>query len=495
VYSTYLGGTGLDGGSGIAVDFSGRVYVVGSTTSTDFPLLNAFQSTLQGAGQPPNAFVTVFNPAGSGLIYSTYLGGGGDTATGIAIDPGGNAYITGFAGPNFPTKNPLQLSGTAFAAKLSADGQSLFYSTRLGAWLLPPTTSIAIDTLGNVYITGTALAPLGNLPILNAIQPTVGSMFIVEINPLGSALVFSTYLGGNTGINIASGIAVDGGGNIVVTGVTDAPDFPVLHAVQPNPQATPFTVFAARIVAGSGPPTITQNGIVPIYSSTPVIQPGSWVSIYGNNLASGTAMWNGEFPISLGGTSVTINNKPAYLSYVSPSQINLQAPDDATTGSVSVAVTTANGTATSTVILGQFGPSFSVLDGKHAAGIILRSDGSGAYGGGTYDIVGPTGTSLGYKTVAAKAGDTLELFGTGFGPTNPKVPAGAAYSGSAPTTNTVQLLINGTPVTTSFAGITSAGLYQLNVVAMPAGLGTGDVSLQATVGGNRTQSGVLLSLQ
>ena len=91
-------------------------------------------------------------------------------------------------------------------------------------------------------------------------------------------------------------------------------------------------------------------------------------------------------------------------------------------------MTTANGSAASKVTLGPFGPSFSLLDGKHVAGIILRSDGSGAYGGGTYDIVGPTGTSLGFKTVAAKAGDVLELFGVGFGPTNPAVPAGKAFS-------------------------------------------------------------------
>jgi uncharacterized protein (TIGR03437 family) len=162
---------------------------------------------------------------------------------------------------------------------------------------------------------------------------------------------------------------------------------------------------------------------------------------------------------------------------------------------VSVVVTTPNGTAASTVTLGEFGPSFSLLDGKHVAGIILRSDGSGAYGGGIYDIVGPTGTSLGYPTVAAKAGDTLELFGVGFGPTNPVVPAGQVYSGAAATTNSVQLLINNVTVLPAFSGITSAGLYQLNVVQLPAGLGTGDVPLLATVGGVQTQTGVVISLQ
>jgi uncharacterized protein (TIGR03437 family) len=241
-------------------------------------------------------------------------------------------------------------------------------------------------------------------------------------------------------------------------------------------------------------PSITPGGIVPIYSKSQTIQPGAWTSIYGNNLATDASTWNADFPLSLLGTTVTIDSRAAYLWYVSPTQINLQAPDDTATGSVSVVVTTPSGTSSSTVTLGRFGPSLSLLDGKHAAAIILRSDGSGAYGGGTYDIAGPTGTSLGYKTVPARAGDALEFFGVGFGPTNPTVPAGKVFLGSAPTTNTVQLLINGTAVSPSYSGLTSAGLYQFNAV-LPAGPGTGDVSLQASVGGFLSPSGVVLSLQ
>jgi uncharacterized protein (TIGR03437 family) len=135
-----------------------------------------------------------------------------------------------------------------------------------------------------------------------------------------------------------------------------------------------------------------------------------------------------------------------------------------------------------------------LLDATHVAGIILRSDGSGAYGGGTYDIVGPTGTSLGYKTVAAKAGDSLVLFGVGFGPTNPVVAAGAAYSGAAATTSTVSLLLHNKPVTPAFAGLTSAGLFQFNLT-VPTGLGTGDVPLSAMVGGVTTPTGVVVSVQ
>jgi len=249
-----------------------------------------------------------------------------------------------------------------------------------------------------------------------------------------------------------------------------------------------------KITPTSQAPSISPGGIVPLDSTTSTIQPGEWVSIWGRNLASGTTIWSGNFPTSLGGTSVRINGKAAYLSFVSPGQINLQAPDDTATGTVPVVVTTADGSTTSTVTLGEFAPSFALLDSTHVAGIIPRSDGSGAYGGGTYDILGPTGSSLGYPTVAAKAGDSVELYGVGFGPTSPSVPAGQAFSGAAATTNTVQLAISGRTVLPSFAGLSEAGLFQINVT-IPAGLGTGDLPLVGDVGGVQTQTGVVISLQ
>jgi uncharacterized protein (TIGR03437 family) len=228
-------------------------------------------------------------------------------------------------------------------------------------------------------------------------------------------------------------------------------------------------------------PVISSGGGVPA-----AIEPGEWVSIYGSNLAPGIANWNGDFPISLGGTSVTIDGKPAYLQYVSPAQINLQVPDDTATGTVAVVITTAVGSVTSTAALAPFSPSFFSFDGTHVAAIIVRPDG--------YDLLGPTGTSLGYPTVAAKAGDIVELFGTGFGATNPPVPAGQAFSGAAPTTSPVTIRINNVNVPPSFAGLSGAGLYQFNLT-IPSGLGTGDVSLQASVGGVQTPTGVVISLQ
>jgi uncharacterized protein (TIGR03437 family) len=244
---------------------------------------------------------------------------------------------------------------------------------------------------------------------------------------------------------------------------------------------------------GTNAPSIAPGRIVPIYSNVNTIQPGEWVSIFGMNLASSTASWNGTFTTSLGGASVTINGKSGYLIYISPTQINLQAPGDSTTGTVPVVVTTTGGNASSTVTLAQFGPSFSLFDATHVAGIILRPDGSGTQGGGTYDILGPTGNSLGYPTVAAQPGDTVEIFGVGFGPTSPAVTAGQVFSGAAPSINPVNLLINGVQVTPLFVGLSSAGLYQINLT-VPPGLGAGDLSLVAGVGGVQTPAGTVISL-
>jgi uncharacterized protein (TIGR03437 family) len=179
---------------------------------------------------------------------------------------------------------------------------------------------------------------------------------------------------------------------------------------------------------------------------------------------------------------------------VSPTQINMQAPADSTTGQVAVVVTTPTGSAKSTVNLTQFSPEFFLLDATHVAGIILRSNGKGAYGGGSYDILGPTGSSLGYTTVAAKAGDTVELFGTGFGPTTPTVTPGQFFSGAAATNSTVMVHINNVAVTPLFSGISGAGLYQINLT-IPAGLGSGDFSVLANVGGAQSQNGVVISVQ
>jgi uncharacterized protein (TIGR03437 family) len=264
------------------------------------------------------------------------------------------------------------------------------------------------------------------------------------------------------------------------------------------PVQTPTNVYTTNITLtpGAGPtaPAINTGGVVPIFSAATSIQSGSWISIYGSNFATGTTVWNGDFPTHLGGVTVSIDGQPAYIWFVGATQMNVQVPDDTKTGSVNVSVTNAGGIATATVTLAQASPSWSLLDTKHVAGIIVRTDKSGAYGGGTYDIIGPTGSALGYATKAVKAGDFVELFGVGFGPTNPAVQAGKAYSGVAPTANAVNVTISGTSITPAFAGLTGAGLFQINL-QIPPGLPSGDQTLSALVAGVQTPAGVVISTQ
>src|SRR5207247_2652655 len=155
VYSTYLGGSGSEGGSAIAVDAGGNAYVTGATGSSDFPTTaGAFQATIGGSR---NAFVTKLDPAGSALVYSTYVGGTRfDEANGIAVDAGGNAYVTGLTDstdlPTTPGVFQPTLSGSsedAFVTKLDPTGSALVYSTYLGGAFIDSGSGIAVDANGN----------------------------------------------------------------------------------------------------------------------------------------------------------------------------------------------------------------------------------------------------------------------------------------------------------------------------------------------------------
>ena len=251
VYSTYLGGsTNADNAFGIAVDSSGCAYVTGETASIDFPTKNAYQPMLaMGGGLAIDAFVTKLSADGSALVYSTYLGGGGsgsgfstsgiDEGFGIAVDSLGSAYVTGYTySTSFPTKNPLQanLAGGSdiFVTKFSPAGNTLVYSTYLGGRDLDEAFGIAVDALGSAYITGKTRS--NDFPTVNAFQPTFGGgnedAFVAKLNPDGSALVYSTYLGGSGSEGNLSRIALDSNGNAYIVGSTDSTDFPTADAIQ-----------------------------------------------------------------------------------------------------------------------------------------------------------------------------------------------------------------------------------------------------------------------
>jgi hypothetical protein len=241
VYSTYLGGSGEDRGQSIAVDSTGNAYVTGPTSSSNFPTMNPLQPALAGGGS--NAFVAKINPSGSALVYSTYLGGSGGTdfGLGIAVGSSGNAFVAGWTNStDFPTMNALQPTygggSDAFAAQLNPTGSALIYSTYLGGSEFDVGNAIAVDSLGNAYVTGGTTST--NFPTMNALQPAYGGGdgdgFVAKISPSGSALVYSTYLGGNGADNGGYGIAVDSTGNAYVAGITESTDFPTMNPLQPT---------------------------------------------------------------------------------------------------------------------------------------------------------------------------------------------------------------------------------------------------------------------
>ena len=262
VYSTYLGGSNQDKIYGVAVDTVGNAYVTGATQSTNFPTANALQATLSGGA---DGFVAELNAMGSALVYSTYCGGSAnDIPNAIAVDGSGNAYVTGSTGStNFPTTTgAFQLTpggqNDAFITKLTAGGIGLAYSTYLGGSTTDVGYGIAVDSVGNAYVTGYTSST--NFPTtLGAFQATLSGgtgdtdAFVIKLSPTGSGLIYSTYLGGSTGADYGYGIAVDSSGNAYMTGETRSNNFPVKNALQSNYAGGGADAFVTQLSAtGSG---------------------------------------------------------------------------------------------------------------------------------------------------------------------------------------------------------------------------------------------------
>lgn len=247
-YSTYVGGSGWDEGVGFAVDSAGNAYVAGWTTSGNFPVTAAaYQPNLAGGGTFGDVFIFKMNASGTGLAYSTYLGGSGDDlGWSVAVDSSGNAYITGYTGsPDFPTtagalRTNLPSGRSAFVAKLNSTGTALIYSTYLGGAVEERGYGIAVDGTGAAYVAGFSKSP--DFPTtagaFQTSNPGASSAFVTKLNSSGSGLVYSTLVGGS-GEDWANSIALDSTGAAYLGGYTQSSNFPT-------------TAGAFRTVFGSG---------------------------------------------------------------------------------------------------------------------------------------------------------------------------------------------------------------------------------------------------
>lgn len=282
-YSSYIGGSGDDVAYGITVDYVPtavpNVYVVGSTTSTNFPTTaGAYQLTCgkNNLGTCSNAFAAKVNPKGTALVYSTYLGGSGglgDAAYSVAVDSNNDAYLTGITGsPNFPTTTGAfdtkcgsdgLCNGTyhGFVTALNTTATGLVYSTFLGGSSYDYTAGIALDSTGAVYVSGNTTS--SDFPVTaGAAQTTFGGMSagcapttgqicgdvtVTKFNPGGATLAYSTYLGGSLDESPGMSMALDAAGNAYLTGQTDSLNFPLVNAFQPTYGGGPSDAFITMV--------------------------------------------------------------------------------------------------------------------------------------------------------------------------------------------------------------------------------------------------------
>src|ERR1017187_5258911 len=251
---------------------------------------------------------------------------------------------------------------------------------------------------------------------------------------------------------------------------------------------SPASIPVTLVVQGTQPAG-TVTAVVNAGSFQPGIASGAWVAIFGANLSQSTYQWqagdivNGMLPTSLQGVSVTINGLPAYIDYISPSQINVLAPDDATVGPVQVQVIAAQQASNAvSAPKSQFAPALLTLGGTSVAA--LHTD---------YSLVGAPNLLPGAVTTPAKPGETILLYGVGFGPATPPQPSGQQVATAAPLANTVQIAIGGLAASVQYSGLVQSGLYQFNVTV--PNLPSGDAKVVATIGGIATQTGVSLTVQ
>ncbi len=329
-YATFIGGSAADLGTAIAVDNNGSAYITGRTGSTNFPTTAGVVDPTHGGGN--DAFVAKFTPTGGGLVYATYLGGSlDDSGLSIAVDRQGNAYVSGSsASLNFPTTagslQPTHGGSTdAFVAKLSPDGTGLLYSTYLGGTDVDQANGIAVNkNTGVVFVAGATAS--ANFPTTaGAFQTTHGGVsdaFVASLNAAGSALVYSTFVGGGD-TDFGAAIAVDGLNRVSLTGQTKSTNFPTTAGV---PQTVfgggAFDAFVTRLKPdGSGPLYSTYLGGSGDDRGTSIAHSGvGQVYVTGFTASANFPTTAGAFQTTAGGltdafvTSLPINGKSLVYS-------------------------------------------------------------------------------------------------------------------------------------------------------------------------------------
>ena len=422
-FSVYLGSPGYDAGFAIAVDEAGNSYITGNTNSVTFPTQGSAQEYPGGNG---DAFVAKYSPLGDQLIYITYLGGKqNDAGNGIAVDALHNVYVSGFTlSMDFPVQNGAQKSfgggeEDAFVTKISPGGDKLIYSTYLGGGANDFGNGIAVDALGNAYVTGWTRS--SDFPTVNAFQsgPAGGGedAFVTKISPSGNAFVYSTFVGGN-GRDLGTGIAVDSTGAAYVAGTTSSTVFPTVNALQVR-NAGAFDGFIFKLApAGNALVFATYFGGAGDDTIFRIVVDGSGIYVGGYTSSS-------NFPLMNPAQSTAGGSYDVFVSKLSLSGASLLY----------------------STYLGGTGDDFGyglAVDSSGSAYIAgwtastnfpTRNVLQPLYGGGTSDAfvarLAPNGNSLLYSTFLGGSGDD-EAHGIALDPTGSAFVTGRTSSASFP---------------------------------------------------------------
>ena len=448
---------GVWGPSAVAVDTAGNLYIA---DSGDFRVRKVDTSG-------------IIRTFAGGAILAGFSGDGGPAVGaglflpgGLAVDKSGNVFIADIGNNRIRKVNASGVISTVAGngtKGFSGDGGQ---ATSAMLNMFGAHAGLGVDAAGNLYIPDIANHRVRKVDSSGVIATVAGNGIAGFSGDGGPAT--------SAGLNNPNDVAVDSSGNLYISDSTNS--------------------RVRKVITGAGgaPPAISANGVVNGASFQPGVIPNSWVTIQGANLAGVTDTWanaivGGKLPTSLDGVTVSVGGKPAYLYYVSPTQINLLAPD-IPAGSTQVTVTTSAGaSSTFTVSAAQYGPAFFAWPNNQA--VATRQDFSFAVAPGTF---------AGATTTSAKPGDVIILWGTGFGPTTPAAPTGIQVPGDQTySTSTLPVVtINGVAATVYGAALAPgfAGLYQI-AIQVPPSLGNGAWPVVATIGGVSSPSGISLAVQ
>jgi len=471
LYSTFLGGSSFNSCSGLAADSNGNAYVVGQTSSADFP----YTAPPFGYGIPGTetvlsqltGFITKLSPSGSSLVYSRLMGGAKGTSqlNAVTVDSAGRAYIAGWANASDYPLSSSTLATTiaggtsrAVIGVIESDGGALVASSTLPGSGPDNAANIAVDSTGNIWVAGTSSDP--QFPVtadaLPHSAPSGVTPYAVQFDPKLTKLQHATLLGGSAG-GYTGGIRVGSDGSVYVAGGTYSTDFTVTGTPFQTAKTAGYTLFAERINFAAAPPPANAPTITSVvngasFANGAAVAPGSAITLMGSNF--GTS-----------GTTVSVNGKAIPLFYTSPTQINGQLPFETPTGSATVTVT-AGGVTSSTV-------TFQVA--ATAPGIFM-------YGSNRAAVLNQD-NSLNTSTNAATAGSFVTIYCTGVGAVDNPVPTGQPVPGISHPVAPVSVTIGGVPTNLIFAGLTPGTVSLAQVSVYVPNVVPGDWPVVVTVGG------------